>query len=207
MQCCTIYNLRPSQTISFCSNLLDLHWQQKENQKKAANYPKQILKVGGHIFWSREIAFLALMQLPSWPCTGTRFLPLWEQIDKCGDCAEPYVRTYRESCGIVHGATTLQHYSEYRASSKQPQKHSWLHTNSSWNKKRAGGKLIWCNQSVFSTGSCCCTYQFCPTLQQTSNWNLAANSHLWQAFIIVGDNPISDSCQSDKPTWGVKNYW
>ena len=59
----------------------------------------------GHILWLREIAFLALMQL-RWPCTGTRFLLLWEQIDKCGDCAEP-CRVHR--CSVL--ATTLQHVS------------------------------------------------------------------------------------------------
>ena len=42
----------------------------RKSQKK--QQITESLKVGRHIFWSREIAFLALMQLP-WPCTGTPF--------------------------------------------------------------------------------------------------------------------------------------
>jgi hypothetical protein len=93
----------------------------KRKSQKTANYPKQILKVGGHIFWSREIAFLALMQLPPWPCTGTPFLPLWEQIDKCGDCAEPY----RESCSVLHGAAVTLYTT---AGSIEPRRNSHKNT-------------------------------------------------------------------------------
>ena len=52
------------------SALCTLTAKRKSQQKKQQII--QSLKVGRHIFWTGEIAFLALMQLP-WPCTGTPF--------------------------------------------------------------------------------------------------------------------------------------
>ena len=98
-----LYKLEPNQTIRFCPTaLLDLHGHKIEKHKKS-NWSRVWEK--DTFFWLREIAFLALMQL-RWTCTGTRFLLLWEQIDKCGDCAEP-CRVHR--CSVL--ATTLQHVS------------------------------------------------------------------------------------------------
>ena len=113
VQCCTIYNLRPSQTISFCSNLLDLHCRQKENHKKQQIIQSKAVKWDDTFFGAEKLLFWPWCSCPG-PAREPRFLPLWEQIDKCGDCAEPY----QESCCAVHGATTLQH----RASSKRATK-------------------------------------------------------------------------------------
>ena len=66
----TIYSqIRQSVFAPICSMYIN-------SKKKITTTKKQqiiqSLKVGRHIFWTGEIAFLALMQLP-WPCTGTPF--------------------------------------------------------------------------------------------------------------------------------------
>ena len=102
-----------NQTISFCSNLLDLHCQQKENHKKQQIIESKAVKWDDTFFGPEKLLFWPWCSCPG-PAREPRFLPLWEQIDKCGDCAEPY----QESCCAVHRATTLQH----RASSKRATK-------------------------------------------------------------------------------------
>ena len=89
------------------------------------------LKWDNTLFGPEKLLFWPWCSCPG-PAREPRFLPLWEQIDKCGDCAEPY----RESCCVVHGAS----YSAARieARRKEPQKHSWLHTNRSGTKRGRG---------------------------------------------------------------------
>ena len=106
-----LYKLEPNQTISFCPTaLLDLHGHKIEKHKKS-NWSR--VREKDTFFGSEKLLFWPWCSCPG-PAREPRFLPLWEQIDKCGDCAEPY----QESCCAVHGATTLQH----RASSKRATK-------------------------------------------------------------------------------------
>ena len=134
------------------------------------------------------------------PAREPPFLPLWEQIDKCGDCAELYWGESCTCCGVLL-------CSAYRASTKQPQKHSWLHTNRSGTKRGRGGKLIWCNQSVFSTSRAALLNsaplpKTCSTNKQSTKRSnvFKSLSSFWR------DNFTSDSCQKSDSEWPEKRW-